>query len=116
TMNVGVRVAPRPMSDALLRDIARLREIFTEGPRLFGGPWLAGSHFGAADAFFAPVAFRVRTYGLDVAAGREWVDRVLAHPAMQAWEAEALRERWRESAHEAELAAAGTVTADYRER
>lgn len=115
TMNVGVRVKPGPMSAALRADIARLAELWGEGLERFGGPWLAGAAFGAADAFYAPVAWRVRTYDLDVgAAGRAWVDRMIAHPAMQLWEAAALAESWREAAHEAELAAAGALIADYR--
>lgn len=114
TMNVGVRVKPRPMSAGLLRDVARVREIFEHGLATFGGPWLAGPAFTALDAFFAPVAFRVRTYGLDVGAGQAWVDRILAHPAMLQWEAEALAESWREVSHEAELAACGEIVADYR--
>ena len=114
TMNVGVRVRPRPMSDALRRDVARVREIFEEGLARFGGPWLAGDAFSALDAIYAPVAFRIRTYGLDVGAGQAWVDRVLDHPAMRQWEAEALAETWREASHEEELAAAGEIFADYR--
>jgi glutathione S-transferase len=114
TMNVGVRVALKPMSPALARNVARVREIFEEGLQRFGGPWLAGPAFTAADAFYAPVAFRFRTYGLDVGAGQAWVDQVLAHPAMRQWETEALAESWREDSHEAELAAAGAITADYR--
>ena len=114
TMNVGVRVTPRPMRAALVKDVARLRELFEQGLDRFGGPWLAGPAFSVLDAFYAPVAFRVRTYGLDVGRGQAWVDHVLAHPAMQAWEAEALAETWREASHEAELAEAGVVIADYR--
>lgn len=116
TMNVGVRVAPRPMSDALEANIARIRELFEAGLVQFGGPWLAGGEFGAVDAFFAPVAFRIRTYGLDVGAGQAWTRHILAHPAMQDWEDQALAERWREASHEEELAAAGVITADYRAR
>ncbi len=116
TMNVGVRVSPKPMSPALTANVGRLAEIFGEGLSLFGGPWLAGAAFTAADAFFAPVAFRIRTYGLDVGAGQAWVDHVLAHPAMLDWEAQALAETWREASHEAELAEAGKITADYRAR
>ncbi|MCZ8172405.1 MAG: glutathione S-transferase family protein [Brevundimonas sp.] len=116
TMNVGVRVTPKPMSVGLQRNVMRVREIFEEGLARFNGPWLAGSTFSAVDAFYAPVAYRIRTYGLDVGKGQAWVDHVLAHPAMQQWEAEALAEQWREESHEAELAAAGTITADYRQR
>jgi glutathione S-transferase len=114
TMNVGVRVKPRHMSDALLADVARIREIFEEGLVRFGGPFLAGSAFSAADAFFAPVAYRIRTYGLDVGKGQAWVDHILQHPAMQQWEADALAENWREQGHEEELLAAGEITADFR--
>ena len=114
TMNVGVRVKPKPMSEGLQRNVVRLRELFEAGLAQFGGPWLAGAEFCAVDAFFAPVAFRIRTYGLDVGAGQVWVERILAHPAMQQWETEALAETWREVSHEEELAAAGVITADYR--
>jgi glutathione S-transferase len=114
TMNVGVRVTPKPMSEGLRRNVERVRTIFETGLERFGGPWLAGAEFCAADAFYAPVAFRVRTYGLDVGKGQAWVDHVLTHPAMRDWEAQALAETWREETHEAELAATGTITADYR--
>jgi glutathione S-transferase len=114
TMNVGVRVQMPPHDAALARDVARIRELFEQALSQFGGPWLAGPAFTAVDAFYAPVAFRVRTYGLDVGRGQAWVDTVLAHPAMQEWETAALAEDWREEAHEAELAAAGMVIADYR--
>ncbi|WP_179505766.1 MULTISPECIES: glutathione S-transferase family protein [unclassified Sphingomonas] len=115
TMNVGVRVQPVPMRAALLRDVARLHELFEQGLDRFGGPWLAGGAFSLLDAFFAPVAFRIRTYGLDVGRGQAWVDHVLAQPAMVEWERQALAETWREESHEAELAAAGMITADYRQ-
>ena len=114
TMNVGVRVTPKPMSDALRSNVARIRELFEEGLARFGGPWLAGPDFSAVDAFYAPVAFRIRTYGLDVGGGQAWVDHMLAHPAMIEWERQALLESWREESHEEELAAAGVITADYR--
>ena len=113
-MNVGVRVRLTLMSQGLHRNLARLREIFEQGLAQFGGPWLAGAEFSLVDAFYAPVAFRIRTYGLDVGTGQSWVDHVLAHPAMQQWEDEALAETWREVSHEEELTATGVVTADYR--
>ena len=114
TMNVGVRVTPKPPSGALRINIARIRELFEDGLSRFGGPFLAGDSFTAVDAFFAPVAFRIRTYGLDVGGGQAWVDHMLAHPAMVEWERQALLESWREESHEAELMAAGMITADYR--
>jgi glutathione S-transferase len=116
TMNVGVRVKPKPMSDALRRDIARISELWTQGLNSFGGPFLAGPPFTAVDAFFAPVVFRVRTYGLDVGhACAEWVQNMLRLPAMLAWENDALKESWREIGHEEELRDCGEVIADYRQ-
>lgn len=115
TMTVGQRVAPHGGSARLARDVARLGELWSEGLTRFGGPWLAGAAFGAVDAFFAPVVFRVRTYGLDVgAAGAGWVAWMLCQPAMRAWERQALAETFREVGHEAEVAAVGRVTADHR--
>ncbi len=115
TMNVGVRVEIDLPSPALNRDLARLKELWEEGLSRFGGPFLGGAEFSALDAFYAPVAFRVRTYGLDVGlVAQGWVDHMLDHPAMRQWEEEALAETWREDGHEAELAAAGRILEDRR--
>ncbi len=114
TMNIGVRVKPKPMSRALTANVARIRELWEEGLSHFNGAYLAGAEFSAVDAFFAPVAWRVRTYGLDVGVGQAWVDHITVHPAMQDWEAQALDENWREVGHEEELRACGEVIADYR--
>ncbi|WP_246021730.1 glutathione S-transferase family protein [Alteraurantiacibacter aquimixticola] len=114
-MNVGVRVEQEGQDAALTKDVARIRELFEEGLERFGGPWLGGPDFTAVDAFFAPVAYRVRTFGLDVGKGQAWVDHVIAHPAMQEWEQAALAETWREQSHEAEIGAAGRITEDFRQ-
>lgn len=115
TMNVGVRVRRNPDSSALQRDVARIGEIFEEGLSRFGGPFLAGSHFTAADAFFAPVVFRIRTYDLPVGPlGKAWVERMLDSPVMREWERAALAEPYREAGHEAELTAAGSIIEDSR--
>ena len=115
TMNVGVRARLNEITPDLQRNIDRIGELFAQGLDDFGGPWLAGDRFTIVDAFYAPVAYRVRTYGLDIgAAGQKWVDHILAHPAMQDWERQGLAETQREIGHEEELAAAATITADYR--
>jgi glutathione S-transferase len=116
TMNVGTRVRRGPNSAALARGIARISEIFEEGLTRFGGPFLAGRAFSLADAFFAPVVFRIRTFGIAVGPlGTAWVDRTLALEPMLEWEQQALAEPWREESHEAELAVAGSIIADYRQ-
>ena len=108
-VNIRSRYPGKGMNDDVAKDIARISALWAAatGPFLFG-------EFCAADAFYAPVAFRVRTYGLDVGQGQAWVERAIAHPAMQYWERQALAETWREAGHEAELQAAGAITADYR--
>ncbi|MCK9381664.1 MAG: glutathione S-transferase family protein [Sulfuritalea sp.] len=114
-MNVGVRVAVTQRSPELLADIARIERLWNEGLRRFGGPFLAGLEFCAVDAFFAPVVYRFRTYGVAVnGAAAGYLETMLAHPAMVEWEAAALAENFREAKYEAELAKAGTVTADLR--
>lgn len=114
-MNVGVRVAVLSRPVAVSTDIARIEALWNEGLARFGGPWLAGAAFGAVDAFFAPVAWRFRTYGVaPQGAAADYLACLLAHPSMREWEAAALAEDYREADHEAELAQAGTVTADFR--
>lgn len=114
-MNIGVRAKLHKIDTALQRNIDRIGELFSEGLDSFGGPWLAGRQFSAVDAFYAPVAFRVRTFDLDIGAkGRAWVDRIIAHPAMQDWERQGLAETHREIGHEEEISAVATVTADFR--
>ncbi|MGH8211774.1 MAG: glutathione S-transferase family protein [Rhodanobacteraceae bacterium] len=115
TMNCGIRVKLHRIGDALQRDLSRISELWNEGLRRFGGPFLAGREFGAADAFYAPVAFRIQTYSppLDDAA-REYAKRLLALPAMHEWYEGALAETWRDEAHEAEVPQWGEIVEDLR--
>ncbi|MBI5922686.1 MAG: glutathione S-transferase family protein [Betaproteobacteria bacterium] len=116
SMNCGIRVRLTESPDALQRDIARIDELWTEGLERFGGPFLSGNRFHAADAFFAPVAFRVSTYGLTLgAAAAGYARQLLALPAMQSWYEAALREPWRDPAHEAEILQFGTILEDKRQ-
>lgn len=115
SMNCGVRVALDQIDADLERDIARIDELWCEGLDRFGGICLAGAAFTAVDAFFAPVAFRAQTFGLTLSeTAQQYADQLLEHPEMQNWYAAALAEPWRETAHERDIAAAGTITADFR--
>ena len=114
-MNVGVRVRRNEDTPALKRDMARIAELFEEGLDRFGGPFLAGASFTAADAFYAPVVFRVRSYSVELGPkGSAWLERMLDLSAMRDWEAQALQEPHRERGHEVELRAAGSVIQDFR--
>jgi glutathione S-transferase len=75
-----------------LADARRVQEIWREQLTKHGGPFLFGV-FSIADAMYAPVATRFRTYGVDVDAPcRAYVDTIYALPAMRAWIADAARE------------------------
>ena len=68
-------------------NIARIEEIWTECRERYGrlGPFLFGA-FGAADAMFAPVVHRFRTYAVEVApAVRAYMDTMMALPAFDEW-------------------------------
>lgn len=115
SMTCGVRVRLNEFPPSLERDIADLGNLWTDGLRRFGGPWLAGASFTAADAFFAPVAFRVQTYALPFdPESADYAMRMLELPSMHRWYADALREGFRDEPHEQEMLQAGTVLADFR--
>jgi glutathione S-transferase len=115
SMSVGVRVRLHEVGPDLQRDVDRLGALFTDGLSRFGGPFLAGPRFTAVDAFFAPVAYRVQTYGLALpAVATDYVLRLLDLPGMRDWTAAALAEPWRDEPHEADVRAVGTWLADLR--
>ncbi|WP_027134517.1 glutathione S-transferase family protein [Geminicoccus roseus] len=114
-MSVGHRIRPAERPPELERDIARTDELWNEGIGRFGGPFLAGAVFSAVDAFFAPVVFRIQTYGLPLTgAAASYPALLLQLPGMQAWTEQALAEPWREPGHETDLQAAGTLLDDLR--
>jgi glutathione S-transferase len=115
TMNCGLRVRLHEVPDALARDLARIDALWGEGLDRFGGPFLAGPAFTAVDAFFAPVAFRVQTYGLSLSArSLQYAERLRALPSMRAWYEAGLAEPFREEGHEADARRAGVWLEDLR--
>jgi glutathione S-transferase len=115
SMTCGVRVRLHEIPESLRRDLDRLSELWSEGLQRFGGLFLAGASFSAVDAFFAPVAFRVQTYGLQLdPTAQAYASRLLELPSMRSWYADALAERWRDEAHDAETRKWGTWLEDLR--
>jgi glutathione S-transferase len=114
-MNCGVRVRLRAVAPELAADLARISELWSDGLARFGGPFLAGEAFTAADAFYCPVAFRIQTYGLALAEDAvAYARRLVEQPAMQEWYEAALAETTRIARYEADARAAGEITADFR--
>lgn len=97
TMNVEARlpeVGARLMAEhaALRADLARLDALWCAALETSGGPFLCGG-FGIVDAFYAPVAMRLRTYALPVSpTAQAYAQRLLATRGVRAWEADALAE------------------------
>jgi glutathione S-transferase len=78
---------------AVRADLARLVAMWSELLAQHGGPMLFGG-FTIADAFFAPVVMRIRTYALPVPAPvAAYMERVCALPGVKAWIEGALAER-----------------------
>ncbi|MEJ0087074.1 MAG: glutathione S-transferase family protein [Pseudomonadota bacterium] len=112
-MNCGIRVKLHSVDAPLQRDLGRIEELWADGINRFGGPFLTGNRFCAADAFFAPVAFRIQTYDPPIgAAARRYAAQLLALPSMQQWYTSALAETWRDEEHDAEARAVGGWLSD----
>ena len=86
SMNVRRRYPGKGRTPEVLAEIERIATIFdaARGPFLFGA-------FGAADAMYAPVVLRFRTYAVQIR-NRKYMGAVLALPALQEWIEAAERE------------------------
>ncbi len=76
-----------PMSPALAADIARIDALWNDCRARYDadGPWLFGQ-YSLADAMYAPVALRFRTYGARLGApGAAYLATALADPFLQEW-------------------------------
>jgi glutathione S-transferase len=114
-MNCGVRVRLNRVGPDLQRDLDRLSELWNDGLRRFGGPFLAGKSFTAVDAFFCPVVFRIQTYGLKLDdASSAYATRLRELPSMRSWYEAALRETFRDEAHDEDTRRYGTWVEDLR--
>ena len=89
----GRRTAPNPERSA---EIARIESLWAECRSRFGagGPWLFGE-FSVADAMYAPVVLRLRTYGATVReATAAYMATVQGDAHVREWLAAAAAESW----------------------
>jgi glutathione S-transferase len=78
---------------AVRADLHRIASMWTDLLAAHGGPMLFGQ-FSVADAYYAPICMRIKTYALPVPeAVAAYVDRVCALPGVRAWVAGALAEK-----------------------
>src|SRR5271156_1288354 len=93
-MNVARPVKARALDDGAAADVVRIDSIWSECRARYGGPFLFG-RFGAADAMYAPVVWRLHTYAVEVSdPARSYMRAVLALPASVEWREAARRESW----------------------
>ncbi len=100
-MNCRAQHRKAERSEALTTEIARIDSIWSQcrtqvaASHCDSGPWLYGS-FTIADAMFAPVASRFRTYDIDDISplSQAWVDTVLNDLHLREWYDAAARESW----------------------
>lgn len=96
SMNIRRRVAMPPLPDETLVEIARIDAIWS-GLRLRHaptGPWLFGKRT-IADAFYAPVVTRMRTYGVKLSReAQQYCETLLADSHFAAWEDACIPNSW----------------------
>jgi glutathione S-transferase len=92
-MNLRMRRQGFTIWSAAQADIERVTEIWRECLQIWNGPWLFGRRASIADAMYAPVATRFRTYDVALdAACAAYRDHILAWPDLQEWTEAALLE------------------------
>ncbi len=100
TMNLEYAYTDFAVSDAVKADLARLEVIWGHALERSGGPWLCGD-YSAADAFYAPVASRIATYGLAVSdRAQAYVDAHLHDGAFRRWRAMGKAQNYRQEVYQ----------------
>jgi glutathione S-transferase len=93
-MNLRKSLPGRVSADEVASDLSRIEALWGGLLAASGGPFLFGE-FTAADAMFAPLATRLRTYDLPVSdTAAAYIEAIYALPAFQAWFAAADIEPW----------------------
>jgi glutathione S-transferase len=93
-MNIHRPIRSISLSDEAKDNITRIQQIWTECRAKYGGqgPYLFGA-FTGADAMYAPVIHRFRTYAIEVTPPvRAYMETMLANAAFQEWTKAALAE------------------------
>ena len=104
SMNIKASMPGRGRTAEAQADIARICEIWEECLARFGHHRFLFGDFSIADAFFAPVVTRFKTYGVALPPAQQaYCDRVLSHPAVERWINEALAETETAPAHDADM-------------
>lgn len=91
-MNLKARHKTFKIFSGARPDVERIKQIWTECLETYGGPWLFGE-LTIADAMYAPVCTRFRTYAVELPpALQAYCDHVFEWPLLQEWTAGAKAE------------------------
>lgn len=96
-MNMRSSFPNRASTPEVQADVDRINAIWHDCRTRFGkgGAFLFGTTFGNADAMYAPVVTRFRTYKVELDPGAQaYCDAVWAYPPMLEWAAAAKNEPW----------------------
>ena len=105
TMNLRHRYNGFTPSEGVLADLGRVESIWSEARSRWGagGPWLFGE-YSIADAFYAPLATRLLTYGLPISAlASDYVETTISDAAFIEWRADGLAENYTQPGYDMEL-------------
>ncbi|WP_163874809.1 glutathione S-transferase [Rhizobium laguerreae] len=92
-MNLKARHASFKIFSGARPDVERVKAIWTESLEASGGPWLFGTVPTVADAMYAPVCTRFRTYAVELEPQLEaYVETVLSWALMGEWTEGAMAE------------------------
>lgn len=104
-MNLGREGRATPLSSQVAADVARIEHLWSLARERHGagGPFLFGAAFTLADAMYAPVITRFRSYAVPLGGpARAYCEAVRAHPLMAEWHDAAAKEplSWRQDKYE----------------
>lgn len=113
-MNLRASLPGRVQYEAVEGDLRRIEFLWGQLKAWYGGPYLFGSEFCAADAMYAPVAARLRIYELPVSdTTAEYIETIYALPAFQSLLAKAHAEPWTVEREEIDILLSGQPITDH---
>ncbi|MES3038125.1 MAG: glutathione S-transferase family protein [Bdellovibrionota bacterium] len=94
SMNLQLKTRVNHLTAGTKADIKRVMKLWEDALAESGGPYLFGKHFGIVDAFYAPVVFRFKSYGIGIktTAAQNYIKTISGNAHVKEWVNAALRE------------------------
>jgi len=85
-MNIKAKIKSFKVWSKAEADIDRIKEIWKDCLLTYKGPYLFGKHMTLADAMYAPVVMRFKTYGIKLTpACMKYCEQIIANPFIKEW-------------------------------